>query len=138
VFYSKSEFYVEPVPFYWLHAFQVYGTYVIIALFVFAMDLIIRLNSRNIALNPLLSSLLASALSVFVVRVSRPLRKVSMMTNLIVLAATLTLSLMLASGTSDVPEKSWKTMCFFWGAYAVYLFFLGGDRSAKKPEKLRR
>jgi hypothetical protein len=140
VFYSSSQFYSKPVPFYWPHPLQVYGTYLALFVFCFAVDLITTQNSGKIILNPLLSSLIASAFSVLAIKISGPMRKIGTLTNIIVFLAILTFSFLLAAGFSKAPEQSLKAMYFFWGAFAIYSFivFLGSGKSKKSQAQKRR
>lgn len=133
VYYVSSEFDAKPVPLCWLQVVQVYAWYLAVALFLLVAD---RLGGHNSihsgSLHPLLSSFLAFALAVVALRISRPIRKAGTLTNIIVILAVMTLSLLLAPKISAMPEVSWNYMYYFWAGYAVFLvimFLKGGSPS---------
>ncbi|GAA5175743.1 hypothetical protein GCM10025771_08720 [Niveibacterium umoris] len=141
IYHSSAEFLATPVPLCWLHLLQVYGTYLAIVVFLSAIDLVDRNNAAGrVALHPFLSAILAAAFSVLAVRITRGIRRIGTLTNIIILLAVLTFSFLLASGMSKVPEQSWKTMYFFWGGYALLALigFPGGKGAGHAQRKPSR
>jgi len=132
VFYSSTQFAAQSVPLHWGQVLRVYLTYVAFVVFLYLCDLLTGTNAGRIALHPVLAAFIAAVFSVLAVKTTSPIRKVGMLTNFIVLPALITLSLLLASGTSKMPYQSWNYMYGFWAAYALFALFTSGDSANKE------
>lgn len=137
-FYSSNQFEAKQVPFYWPHMFKVYGIYLAIFLFFKFAALLEYLVPNNNVLHPLLSSILAFALSVFVIEITKGLRKIGITVNLFIVMVAVFFSFLTVAGISVDAMISANRLLYFWGAYSVFCIFFRKEKTSNNDDKKQR